>query len=440
MSELLKPKQKVRTEGSRETLQIEEFLGGGGQGEVYRASHGGQPVALKWYFPESATPEQRAALDVIIEHPAPNQCFLWPLELVSDDKTPGFGYIMALREGRFHGIADLMKRRVEPTFRCLARSGRDLAHSYFLLHAEGLCYRDISFGNVFFDPGTGEIRICDNDNVAVNGNSRGGVLGTPKFMAPEIVTGKALPSAQSDLYSLSVLLFYMLMMAHPLDGQREAAIHSLDPAAMYRLYGTDPLFIFDRHDQSNEPVAGYHDNAIIFWPIYPKYVRDKFAQSFTEGITDPDHGRVAESVWRSTLAALDDAIFYCSQCGAENFYDAEALRASDGHPGACWACKASPHLPPRLRIGSSVIMLNHDTILYNHHVDSRSRFDFSTHVGEVNRHPTNPDLWGLKNNSSEKWVAVGSDGITRDVDPGRSISLATGTKLYFGTTEGEIRT
>ena len=40
---------------------VEQFLGSGGQGEVYRALFGNQPFALKWYHPEAATHEQRLA-------------------------------------------------------------------------------------------------------------------------------------------------------------------------------------------------------------------------------------------------------------------------------------------------------------------------------------------------------------------------------------------
>jgi serine/threonine protein kinase len=44
------------------------------------------------------------------------------------------------------------------------------------------------------------------------------VLGTPRFMAPEVVRREAAPSDQTDRYSLAVLLFYLLMGGHPLDG------------------------------------------------------------------------------------------------------------------------------------------------------------------------------------------------------------------------------
>ena len=83
---------------------------------------------------------------------------------------------MPLREARHKGLVDLMKRRVDPSFRVLSLAGLQLAQVFLRLHAQGLCYRDISFGNVFFDPATGEIAVCDNDNVAIDGQG-GGIFG-----------------------------------------------------------------------------------------------------------------------------------------------------------------------------------------------------------------------------------------------------------------------
>jgi eukaryotic-like serine/threonine-protein kinase len=213
-SHLLASGQQVLTESSRLLCDIHEFLGGGGQGEVYMATISGAPVAVKWYFTPSATRQQRAALELLVRKSAPNERFLWPVELVSAASVTGFGYVMPLREPRYKGIVDLMKRRIEPTFTALAKAGRDLAHSYLLLHSQGFCYRDISFGNVFFDPAIGDVLICDNDNVAIDGDTYNGVLGTPRFMAPELVRGQAHPSTETDLFSLAVLLFYMLMVHH----------------------------------------------------------------------------------------------------------------------------------------------------------------------------------------------------------------------------------
>jgi hypothetical protein len=84
-------------------------------------------------------------------------------------------------------------------------------------------------------------------------------------------------------------------------------------------------------------------------------------------------------------------------------------------------------------------MLNHDTMLYAHHIDDAKRFDFSTAVAEVVQHPQNPSIWGLKDQTKDKWVVTALDGTVKDVEPGRSAVLANGTKINFGKIEGEIR-
>jgi eukaryotic-like serine/threonine-protein kinase len=416
--------------------QVEKFLGGGGQGEVYQATLDGKPVALKWYFTASATVEQRKALETLVRMGSPSQKFLWPLELAFASDVPGYGYIMPLREPRYRSIVDMMKRRIEPTFRALSTAGLELSHSYFQLHAKGLCYRDISFGNAFFDPATGEVLICDNDNVAIDGQSESLVYGTPRFMAPEIVRAEAVPSTQTDLFSLSVLLFYIFMIHHPLEGRKELAIKCLDLPAMRKLYGTEPVFVFDPVDRSNAPDPVHQQNALAFWAVYPTFLRELFTKAFTEGIRDPQHGRVRETNWRAAMVRLRDSIIYCGNCKAENFYDADSGDAPSG--SSCWACRKKLRLPPRLRILKSTLMLNHDTQLFPHHVDDEKKYDFTRPVGSVSRHPTDPNIWGLKNLSLHNWSATNKRGEVSDVWPGRSVTLAVGTRINFGQVEGEV--
>jgi eukaryotic-like serine/threonine-protein kinase len=438
MEQILTEGQTVQTEPSGLACTAERLLGAGGQGEVYKARLGGEAVALKWFFPQMATPEQRAAIEMLVRRRAPSENFLWPLELASAPQVQGFGYVMRLRPPRFKNIVDLMKRRAEPTFRALAIAGFNLAHEYLQLHSQGLCYRDISFGNAFFDPDTGDVLICDNDNVAVDGAATLGVLGTPRFMAPEVVRGEARPSTQTDLFSLSVLIFYMLLVHHPLEGRKETEIKCLDLPAMNKLYGTEPVFIFDPADESNAPVPGVHDNALAFWRLYPQFLRDLFTRAFTEGLRDP-HARVRESEWRAALVRLRDSIFYCAHCSLENFNDAERLKATGGDPGLCWACAAQLKLPPRMRLGKSVVMLNYDTQLFPHHLDPGRLYDFAQPAATITEHPAHKGVWGLKNLSAEKWVSTTAEGRVADVAPGRSVTLSVGTKIQFGKSEGEIR-
>ena len=444
MSNLLKRGQVLRSRHSNQTCTVEDFLGGGGQGEVYRAKWGTESFALKWYFSHTATTQQQTSLEKLVTtHKAPSQNFLWPLDLIDANSGDGFGYVMRLREPRFHGLLDLMMGRVDPSFQTLFTAGLQLADSFFRLHADGLCYRDISFGNVFFDPQTGEILVCDNDNVTENRSSYCGILGTPDFMAPEIVRGDALPSRQTDLYSLAVLLFYMFHVSHPLLGRKVLAIRCWDLPARMKLCGSEPVFIFDPQDQSNAAVDRNDDpsgeaggNAIQYWTFYPQILRDTFTKAFTLGLRDPD-ARVMEGEWRSVLSRLRDAIFFCEHCSREIFYENESGPSTSGAEPCPFCTKTTRH-PYRLRLGKTTIMLTHQAKLFPHHLDDHQPYDFTNPVAEIVQHPKDLNIWGLKNLTTDKWVITTTDGSVKDVEPGRSVPLVLGTKVSFGRVEGEI--
>ena len=84
-------------------------------------------------------------------------------------------------------------------------------------------------------------------------------------------------------------------------------------------------------------------------------------------------------------------------------------------------------------------MLNADSMLYPHHMADARDYDFSTPVAQVTRHPTDPNIWGLKNLSGAKWVVTLPNGKLKDVEPGRSVPLAENTRIAFGRADGEIR-
>ena len=104
-------------------------------------------------------------------------------------------------------------------------------------------------------------------------------------MAPatEVVRGEALPSRDSDLYSLAVLLFYMFIVHHL--GRQAGIVHPLlrSPGDDQGLRNT-PRIHLRSQDDSNRPDPAYHRNAMEYWPIYPQFLRDLFIRSFTEGL------------------------------------------------------------------------------------------------------------------------------------------------------------
>jgi len=441
---LLSQGEDISLAASGITCRVEHLLGAGGQGEVFQVSaltaDGSlQPFAFKCYFSRVASKEQWEALSALVELGSPSARFLWPQDLAEIPQLRTFGYLMDLRDERFVGLTDLVRRQVSTTFRCLTTAGFQLADSFLALHSRGLCYRDISLGNVFFDPADGDVLICDNDNVAIDGQGHESVLGTTGFMAPEIERMDALPSTRTDLYSLAVLLFLLFVNHHPLIGRHELAFPCLDQAAFKSLYGTDPVFVFDPEDESNRPEPGVHDNALTLWPLYPIFFRDLFTRAFTEGLHDPVDGRVRESTWKSATARLQDSIVRCG-CGAESFFDDEIGTIAGLIPGRCWACQGTPLIPPRLRLGGrKVVVLNPGTALYAHHLGG-DLYDYSAPLAEVSVHPVDPRIQGLQNVSEEAWEADEPDGITHHVMPGRSVRLRSGIKIRFPRADGTVET
>ena len=59
-------------------------------------STAGRALALKWYRPERAHPDQRGASPGWPSGPRRPRRFLWPLEVL-DGPDGGFGYVMPLR-------------------------------------------------------------------------------------------------------------------------------------------------------------------------------------------------------------------------------------------------------------------------------------------------------------------------------------------------------
>ncbi len=423
----------ILTSESGNKYKIVKFLGSGGQGEVYEVECNGHSYAVKWYFKGSATARQKKMLEAIIAKGAPDSTFLWPMELIVPIDGKLFGYVMPLRPKNYKSIVDLMKKKVNPSFYVLCRTAFNLTKGYQKLHGTGAKYQDISFGNLFFNPDNGDVLICDNDNVSYDSTKPGGVLGTPGFMAPEIVRGEKRPSRETDRYSLSVLLFYLFMVNHPLDGKQEASIKCMDYAARVKIYGTNPIFIFDPDNKTNRPVKGIHDNANIYWPIYPEKMRKMFTKAFTVGLNEPSK-RITEPEWMTLFANMMSTQIMC-QCGARNFYDEEL--EDKGVAQTCWHCVNTIKAPVKLFIGKNRLVLYSNSKLYRHHI--YGDYDMETVVGEVVQNPNNPSIWGVKNEDTGNWTYEQQDGKQIPIEVGRSARVASGAKIIFSESVGEFK-
>lgn len=424
-----------------EKVKVAEMFGSGGQGEVYRVKTRKGDRAVKWYYPQLADGRQRQILEGLIGRGWGDDRFLWPQTIVvdADGRRPGFGYLMDVRPSRFHDLPALFRRDpalAATTIRTLVMAALHTVEAYRALHAKGIAYRDINWGNIFFDPRTGDVLVCDNDNAVVEGESAG-VAGTMDFMAPELVRGDkgAQPGIQSDLHSLAVLLFLLLMNHHPLEGALALQIRCLDEAARRKLYGTDPVFVYDPSDTRNRPVPEEQQTVVATWGALPPVLRALFEQTFTDGLKNPAR-RVREGQWRDALSEVLDTICLCAGCGRQN------LTEPDGPAPVCWSCGRPLSLPPRLRLTTGTatsrskprsIRLGAQARMYAHHLDvDPERHDFTAVVAEVTEHPKQRGRFGITNRTGHRWTARRADSSVHDVDPGKTIGLSTGLQLEFG--------
>jgi eukaryotic-like serine/threonine-protein kinase len=436
MYQLLKPGDMIVGQDSKAAYVVRRYIGGGGQGEVYESTREGATIAVKWYFHSMATPQQRQILNNLVAMKAPDHRFLWPVEVVTKDggNDTGFGYAMPLREGRFRGIVELLKGTVQPSFETLTTAAIHLVEAFKQLHAKGRSYRDINEGGVFVDFATGDVLVCDNDNVFIDGLGDAGVKGKMKWMAPEIVVGTANPSADTDLYSLSVLLFYMFVVHHPLEGARESDIRAFDHIASVRLYGESPVFIYDPVDASNRPVMPWHKNAIVMWRNYPRLLQRLFMTSFTTGLSDPVSGRVRLPDWRKGLVQLRDSIYHCTRCKAEVFFDAERFAEKVGVMDPCLECGKPSKAPIRMRCdtGGPIIVAEVGKKLFDHHLYPQREYVFAERRAEFVRDGKSASGISIRNLSGETWTVAAPDGSVREVSPGRETPINPNSKINVG--------
>ena len=416
----LKIGQKIKTSRMK-TAKVTELLGEGGQGAVYRAECGGRAMALKWFSKgKIKNPEKfRENIKNNISHGKPTDAFLWP-EDVTEWIDGSFGYIMPLRPPKYSDFSDYLLARVSfKSVRALVNAALRITEGFAALHRAGFNYQDLNDGNFFVDFATGDVLICDNDNVMGHGYSSG-IAGKCRYMAPEVVTGKK-PDRQTDRYSLAVVLFLLLFGNHPLEGK------ATNPPCMTeelerKYYGVNPIFICDPDDKSNVPIPGIHKSVIAKWPLYPQYIRDAFVNAFGRERLLGIKPRMMEKEWLDIFIRLRSEIVTC-RCGRENFSDAEK--------GAACKCGRIIKILDYIKLKKMNVPLFPAQYLYACHTVNDSE-DFGTVTAEVVASKNNRGHIGLKNLSEYSWYVSGNDGKSSPISKNDVIKIESGAIIDFG--------
>ncbi|WP_375754409.1 serine/threonine-protein kinase [Corallococcus exercitus] len=210
--------------------RLEELLGAGGMGQVYRALDVAleRTVAIKLLHealsedPESVARFEREARAMArLEHP-----HITPIHAVGQERGRPF-IVMKHLEGM--SLARYLKSVPGPlpVPEVLALA-RQVCAGLDFIHQRGCVHRDIKPGNIFLSPG-GRATLLDFgilwEHRGDEATRSGLRLGTPSYMAPEQARGEPV-DGRADLYSLGLVLLEMLT--------------GLPPSSTCRLLGEGP--------------------------------------------------------------------------------------------------------------------------------------------------------------------------------------------------------
>lgn len=194
------------------------------------------------------------------------------------------------------------------------------------LHAAGLAHSDLSYKNVLVDPSGGKACVIDIDGLVVPNKFPPYVVGTPDFIAPEVIAtqhldkkdpARKLPSTLTDRHALAVLIYMYLFYRHPLRG---AKVHDTDASKDEELsMGVRALFVEHPTDKSNRVRADHlkatelpwADPARMPYTIAGPLLALLFEKAFIEGLHDPQK-RPTPSEWENALVRTIDMIQPCS--------------------------------------------------------------------------------------------------------------------------------
>lgn len=234
------------------------------------------------------------------------------------------------KNGKWFSSAKLINKFVpveqQGTFLSHLHMCLKIARAMRRLHAAGLAHSDLSYNNVLVDPLSGNACIIDCDGLVVPQKFPPEVVGTPGFIAPEVLATKMLPvgdpkkklpQISTDRHALAVLIYTFLLNRHPLDGGKIWDVDDPQKDDDMR-YGAKALFIESPTDTTNRVKASQLDKnqlpqgdpTRLPYSICGPYLKSLFDRAFIDGLHNPIE-RPTASEWEEALVKTCDLVQPC---------------------------------------------------------------------------------------------------------------------------------
>ncbi|MBK8577836.1 MAG: kinase [Candidatus Accumulibacter sp.] len=350
---------KCQTLAGQAIEYVDEIIGSGAMKDVYFSPDKSYVVALYKARPDSQARERLKSItttywDRLFNEPGGDywkNLFCWPEGIIERNGLIGIvapaypkhfffehgsrnNDILAIKgkekEGKWFAAANLrnrfMDRRELGDWLNHLRMCVLLARAVKKMHMMGLAHSDLSYKNVLVDPTQGHACVIDIDGLVVPGKYPPDVVGTPDFIAPEVVMtshlsrddrGRKLPRRETDQHALAALIYMYLLYRHPLRGGK---VHDVDDEQRDEALGMGEKALFIEHpsDMSNRirvedarpTELPWADTSQIPYTITGPYLSPLFLQAFVGGLHDPGL-RPSANDWETALVKTVDLVQPC---------------------------------------------------------------------------------------------------------------------------------
>jgi eukaryotic-like serine/threonine-protein kinase len=209
-------------------FQLEEKLGVGGMGVVYKATYlkTGQKVAVKMLAPDLTSDPKVAKrfereMEILQKLKHPNIIRYYGGSTSGNQRW----YAMELIAG---GALDrIIKQKGKLEWEDVIDYGIQIAMALEHSHAAGVIHRDLKPANLLL-ASNNTIKLTDfgiaRDTDATALTQAGKTVGTMAYMAPEQITGKHPISRKTDLYALGCVLYEMLTGKTPFESPTQPEV------------------------------------------------------------------------------------------------------------------------------------------------------------------------------------------------------------------------